>query len=448
MCNLYPIFFMTREEIEEKVHQLYDELMETPRKILQIFEDFFGEDNVDMQGYLPFEKVLDSLDRVSVRSILGANYSVNHILDAISTEQQFTVAPELMEVPITSEKVLMEYVFPRIKPYIDSMMVFNDLYILVHFPSVRITNEYGKYVDIQHLYVKVPFYPSGLGKGFFGLNRAEYSVDQFVGNYMHSHVGHIPVTDFTYFQTPCTGSGPINSTLSTLSVAFEEPIWQLFCVELDKYVRVESIAGVPHHRLENIGVNSEYAIYNRFTLSPLRRIVPYFSGFPGEYIKDFIEYLLKSNKLKFNFRNGSYGIAMSPVEYAIIVSDVFIEWANKRYTERYFDFTLSYFTTKKILRKGKVDSRNIYLKTITTSRSRTDRRNYKQHIGKKICTFKGKDVNLVIRDLSDRDSNEVLLLDLDLAETILNSILLILNSDYGRETGETSYRAGSQKYYI
>lgn len=436
---------MTREEIEEKVHQLYDELMETPRKILQIFEDFFGEDNVDMQGYPPFEGVLANLDRVSVRSILDTNYAVNDVLDAISTEQQFTVDTELMEVPITSEKVLMEYVFPRIKPYVN-LAVFNDLYILVHFPSVRITNEYGKYVDIQHLYAKVPFHSSGHGKGYFGLNRSEYSVDQFIGNYMHSHVDHIPVRDLTYFQTPCTGTGPINSTLSTLSIAFEEPIWQLFCVELDKYVRVESIAGVPHHRLENIGTYNGYTFYNKFTLNPLKGIISYCSGLSGEPVKNFIEYLLKSGKLKFNFRNGSYGIAMSPVEYAVTISDVFIEWANKRYTEGYFDFTLSYFTDKKILRKGKVDGGTIYL---SATRSRTsDRANYKQYIGRRICTFKGKDVNLVIRDSLDGNSNEVLFLDLDLAEVILNSILLILNSDYGRETGETSYRAGSQKYYI
>lgn len=438
---------MTREEIEEKVHQLYDELMETPRKIFQIFEDLFGEDKVDMQGYLSFEEVLANLDRTSVRSILGTSYAVNDVLYVISTEQQFTVDPELMEVPITSEKVLMEYVFPRIKPYIDSK-VFNDLYILVHFPSVRITNEYGKYVDIQHLYAKVPFYSSGCGKGYFGLNRAEYSVDQFVGNYMHSHVGQIPVRDFTYFQTPCTGTGPINSTLSTLSVAFEEPIWQLFCVELDKYVRVESIAGVPHHRLENIGTNSGYTTYNKFTLNPLTGALPYFSGFSEGPVKNFIEYLLKSGKLKFNFRNGSYGIAMSPVEYAVTISDVFIKWANKRYTEGYFDFTLSYFTDKKILRKGKVDGGTIYLRETRSGSRGSDRRNYKQYIGRRICTFKGKDVNLVVTDSSDGNSNEVLLLDLDLAEVILNSILLILNSDYGRETGETSYRAGSQKYYI
>lgn len=439
---------MTREEREEKVHQLYDELMEAPRKILQIFEDFFDESNVDMQGYPSFEDILAFLDRTPVRDIFGSNYEVNDILNSISEEQNLTIDTEFMKVPITSKKILMEYVFPKIKRHID-LRKFNDLYIIVHFPSVRVTNEYGKYVDIQHLYAKVPFYSSGHGKGYFGLNRAEYPAEQFVSDYMHSHVSGIPITNLTLFPTPCTGTGPINSTLSTLSIDFEEAIWQLFCVELDKYVRVESIAGVPHHRLENIGRNNGYVTYDRFNLSPLKGASPYFRDFSGEPVKNFIEYLLKSNKLKFNFRNGSYGIAMSPVEYAITVSDVFIEWANKRYTERKFNFTLSYFTDNKILNKGKVSDGKIYLRAVNYRRSSSDRRaNYEQYIGQKICTFKGKDVNLVIKDTSSENSNEVLLLNLELAEVILNSILLILNSDYGRETGETSYRAGSQKYYI
>ena len=437
---------MTREEIEEKVHGLYDELMEAPRKILQIFEDFFGEDKVDMQGYISSEELLNTLDRNSVKSIVGPNTRI--MLETISTEHNFTVEDELMNVPVTSEKVLMEYVLPYMKPYI-STRIFYDLYILVHFPSVKVTNEYDRYVHIQHLYVKVPFYPDGKGKGYFGLNRAEYPIDQFVSDYMHSHVGRIPTSDFTHFQTPCTGTGPINSTLSTLCVTFEESIWQLFCVELDKYVRVESIAGVPHHRLENIGVNSRKILYNKFNMGALlRRVSPYYSPISGECIKNFIEYLLESNKLRFNFRNGSYGIAMSPVEYIITVSDVFIEWANKRYTERYFNFTFPYFTDKDILRKGKVENGNIYFGLPRGNRRMSSRENYEQYVGQRICTFKGKEVNLMIKAAPNADSNEVQLLNLDLAEVILNSILLILNSDYGRETGEASYRAGSQKYYI
>ncbi|QOR58316.1 hypothetical protein [uncultured phage cr106_1] len=434
---------MTREEIIEEVHKAYDEFMDKPRKILQIFEDFFGEDKVDMQGYPPFEEILNGFDRIDVRSMLSELYP-NSTIDSI-LEENHIIEREILELPVTSESVLMKCIFPHLKKFIER--TFNDLYILVHFPSVRVTNEYGRYIDIQHLYAKVPFYSDGKGKGYFSLNRSEYPLDQFICGYMHSHINIIPVNNFTAFQAPCTGTGPINSTLSTLCCSFDESIWQLLCVELDKYVRVESIAGVPYNRLENVSLNFRGSTYHRFTLNSLNGTstnLRFFATEDGKNRKSFIKYLLESNKLKFNFKNGSYSIAMSPVEYIITVSDAFIDWANKEYVEGRFGYSFNYFLEAEILKKGKVKNDIIFI-----SGSRNVRlSDYESHIGKKVCTFKGKDVNLVIKAPSQEDSNEVLFLNTDVAERILNSVLLILNSKYGRETGETNLGAGSQKYCI
>ena len=68
-----------------------------------------------------------------------------------------------------------------------------------------------------------------------------------------SHVHGIPFNRFTDFKSPCLGSGPIKSTVATLALGYDEAIRQLFCLELDKYVRVESIAGIPYRYLEKIG---------------------------------------------------------------------------------------------------------------------------------------------------------------------------------------------------
>ena len=69
---------------------------------------------------------------------------------------------------------------------------------------------------------------------------------------MHSHISSIPFGNFTFFQSPCTGSGPINNTICSLSRDFDANLWRLFCLELSKYVEVESIAGTPYHRLEGL----------------------------------------------------------------------------------------------------------------------------------------------------------------------------------------------------
>ena len=42
--------------IEEKIEELYNSLMDKPLRVLGIFNDFFGEDKIDMQGYWSLDK--------------------------------------------------------------------------------------------------------------------------------------------------------------------------------------------------------------------------------------------------------------------------------------------------------------------------------------------------------------------------------------------------------
>ena len=51
------------EEITKKAQEIYDSLMYFPRKVLDIFNDFFGEDRVDLQGFTTFEKFISELER-------------------------------------------------------------------------------------------------------------------------------------------------------------------------------------------------------------------------------------------------------------------------------------------------------------------------------------------------------------------------------------------------
>ena len=42
--------------IEKQIEELYNTIMEKPLRVLEIFNDFFGEDRVDMQGYWSLDK--------------------------------------------------------------------------------------------------------------------------------------------------------------------------------------------------------------------------------------------------------------------------------------------------------------------------------------------------------------------------------------------------------
>ena len=321
------------EEIKKQVHELYDSIMERPNQILQFFQDFFGEGRVDMQGFPSKDEFYGNLSTRMIDSFITREEVINSTAYRnMSGEDQLLVRTfwdneEAWSYSVTTDAVLAQYFLPIMREKLGNM-VFNDLFILIYFPTVRITNEFDKYVDIKELWLKVPFNWQGKGKGYFGVNRSNYPLNQFKHGYMHSHVSSIPRSNFENFQTPCTGRGPINSTLSTLAIGYDEAIWQLLCLELDRYVRVESIDGVPHHRLENIPAPEMGDAKDKFSMQSLRGVVHYSSIFGREQFKLFIKYLLETKKIRFNYSNGSYGIGMSFIDTVVLISNEFISWYN------------------------------------------------------------------------------------------------------------------------
>lgn len=423
------------ENTEIQLRQLYDELMEKPNEIRRIFEDFFGEDKVDMQGFLTYEQFVEFLNVKPLKSYLTDITILDLEREQRALVNSLWVGENAGEYPILSDAGLISVFLPLIKSYVGAAW-FKEIFILVHFPHVRITNEYDRSVDIYHLYAKVIFNWMGIGKGFFGLNRSEYNVVQFRDNYMHSHMYEIPKGDFTKFKSPCTGSGPINSTLATLATDYDEGIWQLFCLELDRYVRVESIAGVPYHRLENIGVSGRGSSRDRFRMQSLVRDYNSFDSMFRNNIKDFLKYVLEKQILTFNYVNNQYGLAMSWIEYTIAISNAFIDWYNSSYKEGKVDKTYSYLIDSCILQEAIIKDGKVYLSNDSNSR-RDDLTRYQ---GKYICTFKGREVTLDIVGIEEdnADNNMVVLLSDHYTEIILGGILKVLNYNYGRKRSNTS----------
>lgn len=435
------------KEIEDRTHALYEELMEKPREVYQIFIDFFGVDRVDMQGF-PTEN--EFIHKLSVTRIGNIVPSFDVIRDSSEYRSSSKEDQDIIEsfwdeescynTPVLSDDTLAKYYLPVMKEYI-GYKLFNKLYILVHFPEVRITNEYDKYVDIKHLWAKVMFNWEGKGKGGFGLNRSHYPISHFKSNYMHSHMGGIPKSDFTYFSTPCTGSGPINTTMATLAIGYDEAIWQLFCLELDRYVRVESIAGTPYHRLEQILSSEETNVRSDFTNRAIKREI---STSGVSMLNDFIKYLLSNKILPFNYINGSYSVAMSYVDCVVAVSNAFIEWYNDLYLNGKVDYKLPNLLSNKILIKAIIKGGEIHYVTVRDD----DVREASRYNGEHICFFKGEDITLVIDGAAEDNDNSTILLNPDYVEEIVFRLLLVLNYRYGREDREETTGLGKKVQYI
>lgn len=442
------------EEIKKQVHELYDSIMERPNQILQFFQDFFGEERVDMQGFPSKDEFYGNLSTRMIDSFITREEVINSTAYRnMSGEDQLLVRTfwdneEAWSHSVTTDAVLAQYFLPIMREKLGNM-VFNDLFILIYFPTVRITNEFDKYVDIKELWLKVPFNWQGKGKGYFGVNRSNYPLNQFKHEYMHSHVSSIPRSNFENFQTPCTGRGPINSTLSTLAIGYDEAIWQLLCLELDRYVRVESIDGVPHHRLENIPASEMGDAKDKFSMQSLRGVVHYSSIFGREQFKLFIKYLLETKKIRFNYSNGSYGIGMSFIDTVVLISNEFISWYNTEYNKHTFDLSYHDLVNIGVIKECIITNGKIYIPRAVRRGSRDD---YQRYVGKKICTFKGREITLTIDGVlsSEEESlNRTRILNLQYIEAIVCGILRILNYGYGREErSETSTGVSPQTRYI
>lgn len=242
-----------------------------------------------------------------------------------------------------------------------------------------------------------------------------------------SHISSIPTNDFTKFQNPCTGSGPINNTMASLNIngGFDPDIWKLFCLELSKYVEVESITGVPYHRLENLGISGMSAEETAFRMV---NNLNYYGGGMDEMIKDFVSHFIRQGKLRFNYADGSYSIGMSFTEYMLVISNEFIDWYNRKFNNKELKYTFTRLKIRGILEECFVANNRIYYEDSASSVN-----TYAAYNGKKMCTFKGVDVLINITDINEvKESNKSIILNVKIALCILSKILRVINYRYGK----------------
>lgn len=425
--------------IEERIEELYDSLMNRPLRVLSIFNDFFGEDKVDMQGYWSLDRFKSWLKIESLATYIPDGDTVSMNKDDWSMYKTLAIT-DLPEDQV--EKVVNVFTNATVKGGVGDAK-FNGIFILVHFPHVRVTNEHNRFVDINHLWAKVKIMYNGTLNGGFTLNRSGYTMLHISSGYMHSHISSIPTGDFTKFQSPCTGSGPINSTISTLNRDYDEDMWNMFCLELSKYVTVESIAGRPYNYLEKLGTNNMETGVDRFItyLSPDY----YGSVITPDKSKEFVRYFISSKKLKFNYVNGSYSIGMSLIEFIVLISNEFIKWYNDRFNKEEFTANFAELKRRGILKECIIDNGKIYY-----DKGVDNVNNYAQYIGKKVCMFKGREVTIDITDIAEvRNENKSIILNTHTALYILAIILKVLNYRYGRSKAtHESNQLGTEVRYL
>lgn len=389
-------------EIIEKAKVLYNTIMKYPNKVLEIFNDFYGEDRVDMQGFPSFDNFILGLSQQTLENLSDCTQD---IINSYNSKSGF---------------------------------------IIIHFPMTRVTNENDRFVDVPNLWVKIVITIEGKCRGYFGINRSEYQLSHMQSDYMHSHVSGINWSDTTQFLSPCLGSGPIRATLATLSLGYDEAMWQLFCLELDRYMRVESLAGIPYRYLERIGnMTNNYVEHRTFSIAN-SKFDNFSQGFSRLNLLEFVKYFIKSKKLKFNFINNTWGIAMSYVNLTILMSNSFIEWYNREFNNHNVSANLQELLTKNILEKGTVVENCIRIYGVSS----VSQINYASYEGRTICTFKGRVIKLHIIESNENSDNMSFFLHHNIISEITKAILEILNYKYGREERNEEAGIGTPAKYL
>lgn len=309
--------------------------------------------------------------------------------------------------------------------------------ILIYFPKVTVTNENDKSIEITKLFVRVVVDEDCSLVGTFTMNRSEFTVDQFRSDYLHSHICGIPARngDASRFSAPCLGTGPIRQTCTTLNDGFSEEFWNLFCRELSLYVTRESLEGVPYRHLEHVGIKN--GKWSKMDLEPNFCSTHFFED---PVITQFIRGILKDMPFRFNYVNGSYGMAMSPFEWYIAISNKFIEWYNSR--DKEFRERVNY---RDYMTEVKIEGFTIYRQTDSSFRNDRD---FSEFIGQRVCTFKGEEVSLSITGINQHfeDENITLVLNPEICQHILAYILKIVNFGYGNSN--KSYNSSDRSTFV
>lgn len=332
------------EDTKTEFGKIFNKCIKPVLEVYEVFKEHFGEKNVDIQKLNSFETFWEN--------------NKDSLMEIIPLKKDFHVTEELAAKLQECSKLTIQNMDAEYLQYYDverKLLQTYQPWILVHWDKVTVTNENDKSVEIQDLFARIKIDLNGYICGNPYFLRSTYTETQWKSNYMHSHIKYIMRDSPETWRDSCLGSGPIKDTILKLTSSMDLDWWRLFCLELDKYVHVESLDGTPYMYLEQIGshngervINYTYSfVHKNFSdaiSSVARRVLS------TEEWSKFFKYVVTTTEFKFNY-TGSYSLAITLPQFAIFISDKFIEWYNKTFTED-SQHSTAYLLDKEVLFAG------------------------------------------------------------------------------------------------
>ena len=381
----------------------YNQTVEKPNIIYNIFCDVFDEDMVDIVGIKPLENVI-------------LHFSGSRTADVTYSE-------------------LFNY-------------LGNSFHILVHFPHTIIENENGGRVEANHLWAKVPLLlqssvseprePSQLECLFqstFQLTRSEYQMSHLRADYMHSHCPGVPWNSNEVWMKCCLGTGPIKNTIASLCTAYDEDLWNLFCFELAAYVKTESLSGGPYRKLGKIIPNAQLQIRYEESLNKLIHCTHYETNERvARMMADFTEYFITNYELPITVTNNTYSLGASYFDLCMLFSKAFINWFNSSRNPWNTVFNSDNLTSCGVILQVKVEENKIYKIVRGSNRGvYSDSEIRSRMSGKRLFKFKGQDIVVNIINEESEDNHLCYILNPSILGCIITNILRFVNYFFGED---------------
>ena len=372
-------------DIKEQIRNKYYTPTESVNTVYDIFKDFFNEVRVDLQVNNKFKRYLDIILEITKETELNilSSYNLNNTIDVVKI--------------------------------IDNYTTESPFFIFIYFPDVTITNEHNDSINIKDLYVRIPIYWNGTLNHKFEMIVTTYTRTLFNAGYCHSHLYHL-YRNKPRFDIPCLGTGPLVETCRVLTSNSTEDNWRLFCVELSRYVTVESLLGTPYFRMTDItdnNSNKPIKIHN----------VPNYTWDNKNLLIETIQNLIIKKLLNFKYINGEYNFANSEAELIRIISNEFIAIYNDKFNKKEVKETLLQLANKSFIIKVKYFNDTYY--SIGTVRNKIPSDDV-------LFTFKGKEIKTVITD-DITDIRQIYILNPDAISYIATKLLKFININYGKE---------------
>lgn len=432
-------------DLEQELKKIYEKYISITQKVYNIFCNYYEEENVDIQNVLSFDNFVKMLSKIPLNLVITdkGKAKINYLFSYEEDEEKLQKKiNDYLNYPINQ---LYSKEFFDENTDIQSIKIFDEIDtnklvenlntfdILIHFPKVRVTNEHDDYIDITHLYAKVRVRGDGSYYSTTCL-RSEYTESQYIYGYIHSHVESLEYSHVKHFQKCCFGSGPLRSIIANLSIEYDDTLWELFCYEFDRFTQTESIKGVPYKHLQNVTSSSYRKHEDEFNYICNNSILIIGDEYNNNILIPFIKDFISSNKLKFNFCNDSYGIAMSPLDYMILVSNFYIEWLNDKISKKEITSPELIRTAKDKLEEYVIEDK-IYKIERIAEREEISRNDF-------LFTFKGNPVHFnIVKAEESEILYTTLLLTRHIAFNIADLILKTLNykNCHGTKTNKITY---------